>query len=201
MAEIIYKIKNSPIVLKLEKGKTNIYINNEKFNQCKYLLLNFNRETLREYNELTSIDEVSKLYSKKNESNKTIINPKTEFIGHCSNLEAWVENNYSLDILHSSLSFPLLSKLTQLKDQRAKIFLKEQIFEKIEKGNEKVLTYFLNEGYLHLFTHEELQLMFDMIDIERQDTLKIINKLMYRKWLVEKAEKKGHQKIIISEKL
>lgn len=198
--KIEYKISDL-ITLKLENSKTNIYINEILFQQCKYILLNFTHDTSEEYDELISIDDIINKYSKRNETNKTILNPEEEFFGHCSNLEAWINNNYSLDVLHSSLSFPLLSRLVDSGDKKAQFFLKEEILRRIERGDEKVVTFFLIEGYLGLFSYEELELLFHLTTIEHQKTLKQINKLMIRKWLIEKSEKKGHQKIIISRNL
>ena len=64
---------------------------------------------------------------KAHERDKTVLDPKTEFIGHCSNLQAWYENGYNLGILHSSLSFPLLKVLSMEGDSRAKMVLKELV--------------------------------------------------------------------------
>jgi len=35
--DLVFKV-NEFLILKLEKGKTNIYIKNRRFNQCKYLI-------------------------------------------------------------------------------------------------------------------------------------------------------------------
>ena len=192
-----YKI-NEFITLKLENNKTNIYINGELFRQCMYVLLNFTRDNIDDYNEILDMDEAIKKYNRENESNKMVITPETEFWGHCSNLEAWVENDYSLDVLHSSLSFPLLGKLSQLGDKKAQFYLKEEILKRIERGKEKILTYFLNEKYLDIFTSEELSVLFEMITIENQRTLKMINKLMNIKRIIEKYKETGHQHIILN---
>lgn len=105
-----YRI-NHLIELKLENDKTEIYINGNKFIQCKYLLLNIPKERVKETNDYVDIDELAKKYSKENETNKQIIEPETEFFGHCSNLEAFVQNDYNPNVLHSSMSIPLLTEL------------------------------------------------------------------------------------------
>ena len=62
---------------------------------------------------------------KNHEQEHSLIDPETEFMGHCSNLQAWYEYDYDLRILHSSLSIPLLKKLAFLGDKKAIIRLKE----------------------------------------------------------------------------
>ncbi|KKK53607.1 hypothetical protein LCGC14_3093100 [marine sediment metagenome] len=72
---------NKYLSLKLEDNKTNVYINNQKFIQCKKLLLNYHVNSIH-LHELESIDEVLEnqeefLYQPK-------ISSQTEFWGHCS---------------------------------------------------------------------------------------------------------------------
>jgi len=43
---------NKYITLKLENGKTIIYVNDKRFNQCKFLLLNIS------VNKISSFDEI-----------------------------------------------------------------------------------------------------------------------------------------------
>ena len=195
----IYKVNNE-ITLKLENDKTNIYINGERFDQCKYLLLNLEAEKIPEYDDFKSIDEVFEYYSRKNERNKFILEPKQEFIGHCSNIQAWVENNYNVNILHTSLSFPLLVRLSYLGDSKAKIALKEEIAERLLAKNRNTVLYFLETDYLFLFEVEELEFLFEQVDIEDQAILKKINKLINSKRIIDKMKKKGHQVINLEER-
>ena len=200
----IYKI-NEQITLKLENDKTNIYINGERFDQCKYLLLNLEAEAIPEYDGFKSIDEVFEYYGRTNERNKFILEPKQEFIGHCSNISAWVENHYNVNILHTSLSFPLLIRLSYLGDIKAKIALKEEIAERLLAKNRNTVLYFLETDYLFLFEVEELEFLFEQIcpslfDIEDQAILKKINKLINSKRIIDKMKKKKHQIINLEER-
>ena len=195
----IYKI-NENITLKLENNRTNIYIKGEKFDQCKYLLLNLEAEAIPEYDDFESIDDVFKYYSRKNESNKFILDPKTEFVGHCSNLQAWVENGYNPNILHTSLSFPLLLRLSYLGDNDAKIALKEEIAKRMLSKNRNTVLYFLELDYLFLFEIEELEFLFDEVDIKDQKILKSINRLINHKRIIDKMKKKKHQVINLEER-
>lgn len=171
-----YKI-NGKLVLKLENNKTNIYVNGELFNQCKYLLLNLSPKDFYKFDEIESIDEAFQIYNRMDrthERDKTILDPKEEFIGHCSNLHAWYENNYDLRILHSSLSFPLLKALAKGGDSRARIILKELVAEKISSRNIQTILYLLEEDYLFLFELEELEMLRDELleDYEEQIPLR-----------------------------
>lgn len=193
---------NDLITLKLEGKKTNIYVNNKLFNQCKYLLINININEVEDYDEIESIDEAMKIYkyNRDHETHKVEIDPETEFIGHCSNLQAWVENDYNLGLLHSSLSFPLLGQLVKEGDEKAKIILKEEVLERINSNSEKVIMYFVNENYLELFTYEELKTVFDKVIISNQRLLRRLNDLMNKKYIIEKLKKKRHLKIEVIKK-
>ncbi len=158
-----YRI-NDHLTLKLIRGKTVIFVDNKPFHQCKYLLLNLSEKDFRKFDHIDSIDEAFEVYSnleKSHEKKKDLIDPETEFIGHCSNLQAWYEYDYDLRILHSSLSIPLLKKMAFLGDKKAIIKLKESIATRIASGNYNTIIFYLNEKYLELFTNEELEVIFE----------------------------------------
>jgi hypothetical protein len=155
---------NEHLSLKLIKGETVIYVDNNPFHQCKYLLLNLTQKDFAEFDHIDSIDEAFKIYNKmdkKHERDHNLIDPVSEFIGHCSNLQTWYEYEYDLRILHSSLSIPLLKKLAFLGDKMAVIRLKESIATRISTKNYNTIIFYLNEKYLKLFTNEELEVMFE----------------------------------------
>lgn len=195
---IVYKV-DEYITLKLEKGITNIYIKGKKFNHCKYLLLNLEVDKIPEYDNFDSIDEVFEYYSRENETSRVVLEPEQEFIGHCSNLQAWVENDYNVNILHTSLSFPLLIRLSYLGNSKAKIALKEEIAERLLSKNRNTVLYFLEMDYLYLYEIEELEFLFEEIDIKDQGILKKINKLMNSKRINNISKKKKHQVIVLEE--
>jgi len=155
---------NEHLTLKLIKGKTEIYIDEEPFHQCKYLLLNLTQKDFKNFDQIDSIDEAFEVYNKMDKNHERehdLIDPESEFIGHCSNLQAWYEHDYDLRILHSSLSQPLLKKLAFLGDKRAMIRLKESIVTRIASKNFNTIIFYLNEKYLKLFSNDELEVMFD----------------------------------------
>ncbi len=104
---------NELIELRLIGGKTVLFIKGKEFSQCLYLLLNIPTEEANETEDIVNIDEASVKYSTnmENDSSRYDIPPETEFWGHCSNLQAWVENAYHPSILHSNLAVPLLKRL------------------------------------------------------------------------------------------
>lgn len=101
---------NEYITLKLEDDTTIIYVNNERFNQCKYLLLEIPVKEIDSFDEIESVDEAAEKLNHQLETTSDTpqefnIAPEVEFWGHCSNLQVWKENNYNTRLLHSNLAF------------------------------------------------------------------------------------------------
>lgn len=75
-------IINNNITLKLEGGKTNIYINNCLFQQCKFLLINIPLDNPEIYDPSYSIDDGAETLDTSLEginSKKYNISPEEEF--------------------------------------------------------------------------------------------------------------------------
>lgn len=134
---------NEYITLKLERGKTNIYVKDQLFNQCKFLMLNIPVSKISSFDEIESIDEAAEKLDASLEATSQNIDPETEFWGHCSNLQAWEENNYNTRLLHRNLAFPLLKRLFEVGDPNAIRVFKEEICKRLESGNPVVLQYLL----------------------------------------------------------
>jgi hypothetical protein len=142
---------NEYITLKLVGNRTNIYVKNQLFNQCKYLLLNIPKRSIPALRNIESIDEAAEKLDRSmegHEGRSMRISPETEFWGHCSNLQAWVENNYDTRLLHRNLAFPLLLKLAQVGDPTAKKVFREEILKRINSGVPSVIQYIINQRYL-----------------------------------------------------
>ena len=120
---------NDYITLKLEDGRTNIYVKELLFQQCKFLLLNIPVEEVSSFDEIESIDEAEERLDRSLEGDPYEIDipPETEFWGHCSNLQVWYEHDYVTRLLHRNLAFPLLKKLTDCGDPLARRVFKEEI--------------------------------------------------------------------------
>lgn len=150
---------NEYITLRLEYGKTIIYVGEKIFRQCKYLLLNIPVDKTRDYGEIESIDEAAEKlqtpWSRRRLGNFKI-SPETEFWGHCSNIQAWEKFGYDTRLLHRNLAFPLLRALVEAGDPQAKRVFKEEIALRLESGYPNVVLYLINQGYLRYLNEEEL---------------------------------------------
>ena len=160
------------------------------FNQCKYLLLDLPIANKNNYDEIESIDEaVEKLdNSMERGSIKYKISPETEFWGHCSNLQAWYENDYDTRILHRNLAFPLLRALVEVGDPLAKNVFKEQIAIRFESGYPSVILHLINQGYLKYLTKDELNTILENPDFIRNLPKWFKHFKNVPKWLVENIE-------------
>ncbi|KKN63922.1 hypothetical protein LCGC14_0496950 [marine sediment metagenome] len=147
---------NDLICLRLIDNKTILYFNNEEFKQCKYLLLNIVKDEIENFQEIRSIDKAAEnLDASMEYENKDILDPEVEFMGHCSNLQAWAENGYDSTLLHRNLAFPLLKTLAKEGDILAKQRFKEEIARRYKYGNYRVQAFLFEEGYLSYLTDAE----------------------------------------------
>lgn len=154
---------NPYITLKLEDGKTNIYLNDKLFQQCKYLAFYLVSEDIDNLINIRSIDELEQK-DRSSYYNLMEITPQEEFWGHCSNLQAWIENDYDTRLLHRNLAFPLLRELTFLGDSKAKNIFKDEIIERFSSHSIPVMLYLLLEGFLNDFTDEEREIINEGLD-------------------------------------
>ena len=152
---------NKFIELRLEDGKTNIYINNQYFRHCKYILL---RKCLFEIEnegilDIDSIDELAEQLDNSLEQKLPEgigISVETQFWVHCSNMQVWAEHDYDSKLLHSNLSFPLLKRLTEVGDLTARKVFKDEVAKRFASKHEPVSLFLIKGGYLHFFNNEEL---------------------------------------------
>ncbi|MHA1479466.1 MAG: hypothetical protein ACTSPU_14825, partial [Promethearchaeota archaeon] len=147
---------NDHLSLRLENNKTNIYVGGRLFSQCKYLLLDISKGKSTELKKIDSIDEAEAKLDKRMESDHSIITSKTEFWGHCSNLQAWYESNYDTRILHRNIAFPLLRELVKEGDILARKVFKQEVAKRLESGYPSVVLYLIEEDYLNCLSYEEL---------------------------------------------
>ena len=153
---------NKYITLKLVENQTIIYIDGKEFRACKYLLLDVPMNQDNYIHSIRSIDEAAETLDHSFEMASFPSRPissETEFWGHCSNLQAWAENNYDTRLLHRNLAFPLLKTLTDLGDPIAKRVFKEEIAIRLSTGIESVMTYLMSNGYLSYLNDEELEVV------------------------------------------
>ena len=183
-------IVNEFLKLKLENGKTLIYVKDEMVLQCKYLLLNKLSITTDEINGnkqyITIDDQAENLDNslEREEESEVEIPPEAEFWAHSSNLQAWYENNYDTEVLHSNLSFPLLRELTKAGDQLAKEVFEKEIKKRFRSGNLSIMTFLVKEGYLDHLSLEESEELYHELDFR-------IYKELQRRLREANTEKEG----------
>ncbi|MFX1302822.1 MAG: hypothetical protein ACFFBV_02660 [Promethearchaeota archaeon] len=152
---------NNFLDLRLEDGKTNIYVNNELFTHCKHILLDVPIEDIDEFSSIDqALEKLDNRYEFSSEL-KAKISPETLFWAHCSNIQAWYENNYNAYLIHSNLAFPLLRKLMEAGDFLAAKVFKEQVAKRFESGNLNVIRFLLFNQYLNCLNKEELELLLE----------------------------------------
>lgn len=152
LPEPVFKV-NEYLSLKLEDRKTNVYVKDQLFNQCKFLLLNIPVNKISTFDEIESIDEAAEKLGWTEEgqieiNNAYTISPEIEFWGHCSNVQVWAESNYNTKLLHRNLAFPLLRRLVDVGDIKAKKIFREEIAKRLESGNATVCNFLFIGGYL-----------------------------------------------------
>lgn len=174
---------NEYITLKLIKNndsyKTQIFLNGELFDQCKFLFLNIPKDKIDLINEINSIDEAADILDNKMEDyerssirirdnfEQIPISPEQEFWAHCSNLQAWWESFYDTSLLHSNLSFPLLKKLTDVGDPIAKKVFKDEIGKRLANGYKSTVMFLVNAEYINYLNDEELGIILENFDFSQ----------------------------------
>ena len=157
-------VLNDYLKLKFESGHTHIYIDNNHFHQCTYLLLNIPEDDIEEFDDIKSIDDAEGKLSHElhgHSSRNYGIDPKQEFLAHCSNMQAWVENDYNTQILHRTLAFPILKRLVEVGDPKAKRVFKEEIAYRLEANEMNVVIYLIERGDLKDLSNDELEIILE----------------------------------------
>lgn len=179
---------NKFISLKLEEGKTVLYIDGKPFTQCKYLLLQIPIDLINDLNGINSIDEASENLSHILEPHDDLesvdrIDSETEFWGHCSNLQGWYENDYDTRLLHSNLAFPLLKRLAEVGDPLARKVFKEEILLRLESGHPEVIVFLIIEKFIDYLEREDF--LFSVLNEEDASLILEIEKLLKIKLIAE----------------
>lgn len=153
-----FKINNY-ITLRLEGSETVIYIADERFRQCKFVIFEVPYKDLSSLDNVNSIDDLLSIKIKNQDSSHLDIlntSPEEKFWVHCSSFQTWAENNYNTSLLDSYLAFPILKKLAEVGDMNAKRVFKEEIGKKLRSGVPQVLRFMIRENYTSYLNQEEL---------------------------------------------
>jgi len=154
---------NKYITLRLEGSITVIYVKGKRFDQCKYLLFNIVKGD-QMAKKIDSIDEMEEYLEDKLEYQEIMhfdIEPEEEFQAHCSNIQAWAENDYDTRILHRNLAFPLLKRLYQEGDVVARRVFKDEVAQRVGMGTNNTILFLCIEGYLEVFNGEEFDCLLE----------------------------------------
>jgi len=168
---------NEYLTVKLEEGKTNIYVSGTLFNQCKYLMVNKPTIDTAKLEEIESIDDVIARLGWGNQGQEGVeyrIDSDSEFWGHCSNLQVWAENNYDSRLLHSYLAFPLLKKLTDNGDMIAQKILGDEIVKRLESGDSSAYQFLEDQDYMNYIPKSYPYIYFRGISILKEDVKALI---------------------------
>jgi len=148
-----------PFDPKFKRLQTAIYVGGRFFRQCKYLLLKIPVENISTFDEIDSIDEAADKLDKSLElagGYEPKIPTDVEFWGHCSNLQVWEENDYDTRLIHSNLAFPLLKRLTEEGDPKAKKVFKDEIGRRLASGFPPVIEFLTEEKYVDYLSKKEV---------------------------------------------
>ncbi len=162
---------NRFLTLKLEGKVTAIFVSDKRFQQCKHLFLSIPINNIDRLDEIESIDEAAgELESNLNKFPQ--ISPTEEFWAHCSNLQAFYENNYNTKIHHSNLAFPLLKKLHEEGDPIAKKVFKEEIAKRLSSKYSNTILFLLENNYEFFLTREEFETLYYNLNQEKKELIK-----------------------------
>ncbi|MFW9878051.1 MAG: hypothetical protein ACFFG0_33640 [Candidatus Thorarchaeota archaeon] len=152
---------NEYISLELVKNMTFIIIDGKPFSQCLglYLIIPTDKKEQEKIKSIDQADENFNIQKFGTEYKEFKLKPEEEFWGHCSNIQAWVENDYDTRLIHYNLAFPLLKRLTEVGDPLAKRVFKEEIAKRYKSGFPSVVKFLEEEHYLRYLTKEELEVL------------------------------------------
>ena len=124
-----------------------------------------NAQSIESTASFDSIDQMSESLNGQLESELTReevgLLPEDEFWGHCSNLQAWVENDYDTRLLHRNLAFPLLKELATVGDAKAKKIFSQEAAKRFKSKSPTVQKFLVLEKHL---THLKRSILRDLMD-------------------------------------
>lgn len=141
-----YKI-NDYLTMKLVNGKTCIYINDNLYIQCVNLQLRLHQPLDVPFKSIDQMEFSSHHAIRDTERTTIDITPEEEFQCHCSNMQVWAEHDYDTNLLHRSLSFPLLKMLSKEGDPVARKVFPNEIKKRLQEDHPRTITFLLEEKY------------------------------------------------------
>lgn len=174
MREFAIKDEKDNIILtvRLINGESRIFVKEEEILTCRFVPLSIPDNELPKLEHIESINDVIDHFDHSLEGdyeNEDILSKwnltsselaELDFFVNCSNLEAWVENDFDTRLLDYRLSFPLLEKIGKQGNLRAQMRFKEKIYHRFTSGKTQVKHY-LMEAFPWYFTQPELNSLLD----------------------------------------
>lgn len=195
---------NEFINLKLVDTRTEIYVNDEYFRQCKYLIISIPVKEIEEWEHYDSMDEVIRATKKikGGEGRAGKLTPEETFWGHCSNLQAWATNGYDYRILDTRLSIPIiLLILKSLVKERNKEKFHKFFLEIVKSLDEYIINSRQNE-----YTYSKFNFLSkivlrtkDRYFTDEEISGSIILKHVYDRFLERNIREKKQQKYLYHE--
>ncbi len=153
-------IVNEYITVKLENGNINIYVENKFFRKCNFLSVNFPNKHLDVSNILSQ--PVEKSNQSKIECKINFpLSQEVEFREYCNRFHAWMDHKYDSRILPLHFALPLMKKLMELKDPRARKLFKEEVAKRIASGAIYEIYFLIFNNYFPYLNAEETELCYD----------------------------------------
>ena len=163
-----YKV-NEYITLKLEERVTYIYINGVRSKRSIGLFIKVSPDRTVKYNQFDLLDEAveglqsyTDIYSitdfydnRPRGREKYNITAEQEFWAHCSNIQVWVEHDYDMSLIHSSLGYKLLKGLSNHGIEPAKERYKNEIIKRFRTGHIESSFFLLEENFHKRFSKVE----------------------------------------------
>lgn len=154
---------NKYLSVRFRGQETVIYVKEEPFISCKYLLMTAPSIVSTVF--FDSIDQMSEALNGQLERELTReevgLSPVEEFWGHCSNLQAWVENHYDTRLLHRNLAFPLLKELATAGNAKAKKVFSQEVTKRFKSRSPTVQKFLVLENHI---AHLRPSILRDLID-------------------------------------
>jgi hypothetical protein len=138
------------------------------------LFLNIHQERYKVYNQFEIIDEaveenqsyvdiysINDFYDNHPRGREKFnITAEQEFWAHCSNIQLWVEHDYDMSLIHSSLGYKLLKSLSNHNIQPVKKRYKNEIVKRFQIGHIESSFFLLAENFHKRFSKEEREQFF-----------------------------------------
>lgn len=181
-------VVNDYIVLKLEHGETVMYVGGEEYNLCCSVLSNIPEDrprfSVENPESLDLLIESRQFKSTANDEITNKISPEEKFWAYSSNLQAWNENDYNTDLLVYDASIPLLEKLIEVGNPKAKAVYKKEVLSRLKCGSYSAFWYISSEGFIKSANLTEEEVIEGALVSDEAEALKKISNNTEFKYLI-----------------